>query len=104
MCLSCCESIDKEGNLAARWGGEEFIVLFSNTSIEKCQFIVNEIRKKIEKNKVMFENYLINVTASFGLTEVKVNTDKDFLIGFKKADEALYLAKQNGRNRIEWLS
>ncbi len=94
----------QEGNLAARWGGEEFIVLFPNTSIEKCQFIVNEIRKKIEKSEVMFENNLINVTASFGLTDVKGNTDKEFLVGFKKADEALYLAKQNGRNRIEWLS
>lgn len=94
----------QEGNLAARWGGEEFIVLFPNTSIGKCQFIVNEIRKKIEKSEVMFENNLINVTASFGLTDVKGNTDKEFLVGFKKADEALYLAKQNGRNRIEWLS
>ncbi len=97
------DSIQEE-NLAARWGGEEFIVLFSDTSIEKSQFIVNEIRQKFEKHKVMFENHLISVTASFGLTEVKGNTDKDFLIGFKKADEALYLAKQNGRNRIEWLS
>lgn len=93
-----------EGNLTARWGGEEFVLLFPDTSIEKSQSIINEIREKIEKNEVSFERNSISVTASFGLTEMKGNSEKDVLIGFKKADEALYLAKQNGRNRIEWIS
>jgi len=94
----------QEGNLAARWGGEEFILLFTDTSIEKSQSCINEIRKKIEKNEVLFEQKRISVTASFGITVINSNSEKDILGAFKKADEALYLAKQNGRNRVEWIS
>ncbi|WP_202707807.1 GGDEF domain-containing protein [Sporosalibacterium faouarense] len=90
-------------DLTARWGGEEFIILFADKSIESCETIANKIREEIERNDVLFDNSSICVTASFGLTKFEGNTEKDFSNGFKKADEALYLAKKNGRNRIECL-
>lgn len=94
------ESI-REIDLAARWGGEEFIILFSDISIENAEIIVNIIREKIEKNIILFDNNFIQVTASFGLTKVMGNTEEDFENCFKTADRALYLAKANGRNRVE---
>ncbi|SMC16640.1 diguanylate cyclase (GGDEF) domain-containing protein [Clostridium acidisoli DSM 12555] len=91
----------REIDLAARWGGEEFIILFSNISIENAEIIVNTIREKIEQNVISFDNNFIQVTASFGLTKVMGTTEEDFQNCFKTADKALYLAKANGRNRVE---
>ncbi|WP_234124363.1 GGDEF domain-containing protein [Clostridium hydrogenum] len=96
------ESIRKV-DLAARWGGEEFIILFSSTSIENAEVITSEIREKIEKNEILFDNNYIRITMSFGLTKFKGSTEEEFEKCFKIADEALYLAKSNGRNRIEKL-
>lgn len=91
----------REVDLAARWGGEEFIILFSSISTENAEAIVNRIREKIEENKIRFDNNFIQVTASFGLTKFIGNTAEDFANYFKDADKALYLAKTNGRNRVE---
>lgn len=90
-------------DLAARWGGEEFIIFFSSTSIEDVEIITSEIREKIEKNEILFDDNSIKITVSFGLTKFKGSTEEEFEKCFKLADEALYLAKSNGRNRIEKL-
>lgn len=90
--------------MVARWGGEEFIILFSDISIENAEIIVNKIREKIEENKILFDNNTIQVTASFGLTKIMGNTEENFENSFKTADEALYLAKTNGRNRVDKLN
>ncbi|PJI07007.1 MULTISPECIES: GGDEF domain-containing protein [Clostridium] len=88
-------------DLAARWGGEEFIILFPDISAKNAEIIVNRIRQKIEENRVLFDNNSIQVTASFGLTRLMGNTEENFENCFKTADKALYLAKTNGRNRVE---
>lgn len=78
-------------------------MLFCSISIGNVEVIVNTIRKKIEENKMLFDNNSIQVTVSFGLAKLMGNTEEDFEKCFKTADEALYLAKTNGRNRVEKL-
>lgn len=79
-----------------RWGGEEFIIIAPDTELQKAVALGERIRKAIDKHH--FERSL-NVTASFGVSQYRDADDVDSCIG--RADEALYKAKENGRNRVE---
>ena len=88
----------RETDTFARWGGEEFIIMFVNTPVEKAKIISETLKDKIEENKHQVAG---KITASFGLTEYKdADTIKTI---FKRCDDALYQAKANGRNRVEVL-
>lgn len=80
----------------ARWGGEEFVILFKGTNKDVARNIAQKLRIGISK----LEHQLAgSITASFGITEfVKGDTLESI---FKRCDDALYLAKANGRNRVE---
>lgn len=80
---------------AGRYGGEEFIVILPNTKEEKAIIIAEKIRKDVE-NLFLEEN--IKVTISGGVYENKGWEKEDCV---SKVDKMLYLAKGNGRNRIE---
>lgn len=86
----------RDTDLFARWGGEEFVLLFRNTKISEAKVVVNKLRVLIEKNSHPLAG---RVTASFGLTQYKENDTIESM--FKRCDEALYMAKANGRNRVE---
>ncbi|TQV74706.1 diguanylate cyclase [Aliikangiella marina] len=80
-----------------RVGGEEFCLLLPHTLPEDAVGIVNRIRQEIESAKQSIDT---NVTCSFGVA-LAVQFDT-FNIALSKADEALYDAKHNGRNRVEY--
>jgi diguanylate cyclase (GGDEF)-like protein len=79
-----------------RWGGEEFIILSSETQLDKAYALSERIRKKIESYK--FDN-TGTVTVSFGVTEFREGDTAAVFI--KRADNAMYEAKNKGRNRVE---
>lgn len=79
-----------------RWGGEEFVVLCPETNLEGATSLANKIRQKI--NSATFNNYG-QQTASFGITCYQQGDTMDSMISH--ADEALYAAKNAGRNRVE---
>ncbi len=83
-----------------RYGGEEFLILINNTDQASCLSIAEEIRKKIEISKI-HELPLLNkpVTVSLGVALFDKHPDYERLI--KHADDALYSAKEKGRNRVE---
>ena len=83
-------------DMFARWGGEEFVCILPNTSIKNAKQLAQKLRKIIENN--VFKDGL-GVTASFGVAEWGDMDTKEAII--KRADEALYKAKKNGRNRVE---
>jgi diguanylate cyclase (GGDEF)-like protein len=83
-----------------RWGGEEFIILLVDTPTKKGTAVGEKLRNEIEKMSIQVESYLIKVTISIGVSSL--DCEKDFLTSYKKADQALYLAKNNGRNRVEY--
>ncbi len=99
--ISLARTVNKnvrESDVFARWGGEEFVILFKETSIENANIVSQKLKDNIENIQHPIAG---SITASFGLSEYVVGDTAESL--FKRCDEALYLAKENGRNRIEIL-
>jgi len=89
----------RESDLLLRWGGEEFLLLMSNCSRLKAYDMAEQLRSKIASLIVNHDQQAIQVTISFGLTQVLPTEKSDEII--VRADKALYCAKRNGRNRVE---
>lgn len=83
-------------DLIARWGGEEFVLIIDTKNLEQAQNIADNLRKEVENLKFKTVN---KITISIGVSEFKTKNDT-FEDVFKKADQALYQAKTNGRNRV----
>ena len=79
-----------------RWGGEEFIIFVPNTDLEGAAFLAEKLRRKIEEADF---GKVGKVTVSFGVAGMRKGDTVDDLL--KRVDEALYKAKQRGRNRVE---
>ncbi|MCK9492259.1 MAG: sensor domain-containing diguanylate cyclase [Sulfurimonas sp.] len=88
----------RKTDLLARWGGEEFIIAFIDTNINDALNISQKIREAIEKDSKLKEISSYGVTASFGLTACNDTDSVDSIIS--RADNAMYEAKENGKNRV----
>ena len=84
-----------------RYGGEEFVVLLTETPHQTACVPLERLRKRIENNKFLFNNQEIKVTISIGTTS-KTDFEKAQNM-FDLADKALYEAKNNGRNQTRQL-
>jgi len=90
----------RESDIVVRYGGEEFIAILPETDVKRAFIVIESIRKLVEEMEIAIEeNKVISITISAGVAEYNRNETLDQLI--KRADEALYLAKERGRNRIE---
>jgi len=85
-------------DLIARWGGEEFVILFINTSIKEAEEITNKLLLSIESDLKLREEVKDGITASFGLTQCQNNDTTEGAIN--RADKAMYSAKENGKNQV----
>jgi diguanylate cyclase (GGDEF)-like protein len=85
-------------DLFGRMGGEEFLVFLSGADQELANSVAERIRAEIESLEVLYRNQKINVTASLGVAEWDGRSHLDEL--FHQADQALYQAKNRGRNRV----
>ena len=98
----CLRTICREPAVAARYGGEEFAVILANTTARALQTMADYIRQEIEKIHFDYDNRPIQFTASLGAAHIDLKletaTVKEIV---ERADECLYDAKQNGRNRVE---
>ena len=82
-------------SLIGRWGGEEFMILCNDTSSIEAEKIAENLRKAVEENNFPM---IKNLTCSFGVASYKKNTIYHDIVRF--ADQALYEAKDMGRNTI----
>ena len=92
----------RPSDLLARFGGEEFALILPETSIEDAKLISERIRHAIDETLFKIENEShaeIHITLSIGITCLMLGDDINNLL--TRADNALYLAKEKGRNRIE---
>jgi len=85
-------------DIVARMGGEEFAVLSMNPQYLSSFERVNAFKEKIESRRLNIKGQVINYTCSIGVSTYVGNTLDEMLV---QADRLLYLAKQNGRNRVE---
>ncbi|MGR8920603.1 MAG: GGDEF domain-containing protein [Gammaproteobacteria bacterium] len=95
-------NLTKGKDLAARFGGEEFVTLLPQTDIEGGKAVAEAIRSSIERGRVYNPKTgeeIRRITISVGVTEIVHGESIDTTIA--RADEALYRAKEAGRNRVE---
>ncbi len=90
----------RKSDFFARWGGEEFMLIFPHTDIDKAFKICEKLKEELQTNKKI--QHPVKFTVSCGITTLKPGDNIDSLL--KRVDDALYLAKNNGRDRIEVIS
>jgi diguanylate cyclase (GGDEF)-like protein len=89
-------SVLREQDIIARFGGEEFVVMFKPDGKKNALLKADRVLKIVESLRPEG----LKVTISIGVAQLSIS-DKDFFMLLKKADDALYKAKNNGRNRVE---
>lgn len=87
----------RKSDVLARIGGEEFAIIFSETSIEEGRKVCERIRDIVEKTEFIYENQPIHLTISIGMSQHQDETFYEFI---DKADKALFKAKERGRNQL----
>lgn len=101
LVASCVSGNVKGRDTAARYGGEELVVVLPNTSLRDALVVAEQIRKSVESRKIIKkstgESYG-TITLSIGAAELQANEPVDSLMG--RADACLYGAKHAGRNRV----
>lgn len=90
----------RRGLIAARWGGEEFVVAVPRTKEEAALFAAERLRNEIEAiNMKAPDGRRLCITASLGVADSSCSTSFEAVL--ETADRAAYLAKERGRNRVE---
>jgi diguanylate cyclase (GGDEF)-like protein len=87
----------RHSDQVGRYGGEEFLVVLPDCSILRAREVAERIRERVSGDAMAGE---ISITLSIGLAEWKVEDDVTHLL--HRADVALYRAKQNGRNQVQY--
>jgi diguanylate cyclase (GGDEF)-like protein/PAS domain S-box-containing protein len=89
----------RQGDFACRFGGEEFVLVMPNISIDVAKERVNSLHKSISSLDITFGRFNLNITMSMGISWYPRHgeTKEDLLRG---SDRALYIAKNSGRNRV----
>lgn len=105
----------RSSDIVARYGGEEFAIILPDTGIQLAHEVAERIRSKVEAQKLIFDDQMLGITVSIGLASLsqikyqkeaegnrtsQLDTDHLDQLLLGKADEALYQAKQTGRNQV----
>ncbi len=91
------DSVDRSGDFAARYGGEEFVVILEDTTLEGAAAVAERIRNTVLATGIRAPNGGL-LSVSVGVAARQPGEGADDLV--RHADEALYMAKKNGRNRV----
>lgn len=89
-----------EGTTIGRYGGEEFLAILRDVSLEEAVEAAEDVRRSVERGSVETGGSTVRVTVSGGLCWVAPGVGLDPASAFRAADAALYDAKRSGRNRI----
>lgn len=90
----------RETDIVARYGGEEFVVLVPGEPLESVRGQAERVRQTVEQDTLVFEGHTITATISLGLACCVPEPDMARQVLLADADRALYMAKNQGRNRI----
>ena len=86
-------------DLICRFGGEEFLLMVANTDMNKARQLAERIRETWQRQQVQVGRLTLSNTVSIGLTPVPADSTLSLHELVERADQALYQAKQSGRNR-----
>ncbi|MZI95415.1 diguanylate cyclase [Vibrio sp. CAIM 722] len=89
-----------QNDLVARFGGEEFAILFHQQSCSRVYAKLSQFRSEVAAHQIPIEGDIVQITVSLGVAELKSNHFEQLACSFAKADEALYEAKSRGRNQL----
>jgi diguanylate cyclase (GGDEF)-like protein len=92
----CLKDALRGADVAARYGGEEFSILLPQTTLEEATVIAERIRQKVEKTN--FPNRQVTISIGVSALSNSVNSKQKLM---STADEALFNAKENGRNNVQ---
>lgn len=87
-----------KGVFVGRYGGEEFVLIYSNTQESELTEELNALNKYIARLPFKFKNNKVSITLSIGATHIKA--DDNIHIAFERADQAMYKAKKQGKNQV----
>jgi len=96
---TCVEAV-RSSDVVARIGGEEFVIIMPNTTLVNAHKFAERLRKKIAKLEINVADKQISVTVSIGVSQWKSDYFTNAETFVAHADKSLYLAKNNGRNRV----
>lgn len=101
MVARIMQECSRKSDVVCRWGGEEFIILFPQTDMEGARVIAEKIRVKIENQVILLgTDKELTFTVSTGVSRVDVEKDNNLEYSINRADNALYKAKEMGKNRV----
>lgn len=93
-------SNSRQMDFRCRYGGDEFVVIFPDTGIQETRAAADRIRRAVEQAKFQIGTQTITMTCSIGVA--RVTTQDDMVKLIRRADEALYRSKDEGRNNGFW--
>jgi diguanylate cyclase (GGDEF)-like protein len=85
-------------DVCARWGGEEFLALLIDADLSTAENVAKRMMQNIRSMRVSVDDLELSLTASIGLTQHRA--DESYDATFKRADKALMMAKNSGRDRL----
>lgn len=88
----------RDSDIVFRYGGEEFVMLLNGTDANGAELLAERIRASIENHTIAYGMEILKITASLGVSTLRENdTLKSFV---QRADKAMYIAKNKGRNQV----
>jgi len=93
------KALERKGDLIGRWGGEEFLGVFPTSDVTSLETILDRIRVVFEKSNIQRNEIALNATISIGASQVVHGESIQETL--KRADEALYFCKANGKNLVK---
>ena len=90
----------RETDVAARFGGDEFVICLPRTDLEMAGIVAERLRSGIEATTFSYKEHNVKVTASFGVNSMKCSSNGSVEMVTERADHLLYKAKDAGRNRV----
>ncbi|HCR47155.1 MAG TPA: sensor domain-containing diguanylate cyclase, partial [Marinobacter hydrocarbonoclasticus] len=96
------DEVQRSGDLVARYGGEEFAILLPTTDVAGAQQVAERMRLSVARTPVNSGEHMspVSLTISLGVATLTPNRQSDCQELIRRADEALYAAKSDGRNRV----
>ncbi|HEY0892218.1 MAG TPA: GGDEF domain-containing protein, partial [Cellvibrio sp.] len=94
------QSACRGSDITFRYGGEEFVVVLGKTDAERAKIIAERIRQQIAESHIKYNGKTIGTTVSIGIATRHSNEKEHINDLFERADKALYIAKNSGRNCV----